>query len=177
MAVASVRARRAQRRRPPLPNPIPAAYIAHRTAQRVRLRVPSRRNDGAFFTRLVAALRDAPGVRELRVNPRTASVLVVGAPGTRPVHIVAAAAAQGLFRLDEESPPVVEHMRESAERIDGGIRLMSGNQLDLRALTFAVLAGSALWQLVRGQWLAPAATLGWYAAAVLGPAFGPDRRR
>jgi Heavy metal associated domain 2 len=154
----------------------PAAYIAHRTPQRVRLRIPSRRHDAGFFTRLVAALRDAPGVQELRVNPRTASALIVAAPGARLGEILGEAAAQGLFHLDRDSPPLVEAVRESAERMDGGIRLMSGNQLDLRALTFILLAGGALWQIARGQWLAPAATLGWYAAAVLGPAFGTRRR-
>jgi hypothetical protein len=141
----------------------------------VRLRIPSRRNDATFFTRLVTALRDAPGVAELRVNPRTAGVLIVAAPGAQLGEIVRDAQAQGLFHLGGDSPPLVEAVRESAERMDGGIRLISGNQLDLRALTFILLLGGAFFQVVRGNWLAPAATLGWYAAAVYATGFGARR--
>ena len=122
-------------------------------------------------------LRDTPGVAELRANPRTASALIVGGPGAGLREIAAEAEAQGMFRLGKDEPMLMEAVRESAERMDGGIRLMSGNQLDLRALTFAVLAGGALLQLARGQWLAPAATLGWYAAALFGPAFLARRLR
>jgi hypothetical protein len=126
------------------------------------VRIPSRRHDREFFTRLVSALRDAPGIEELRVNPTTASVLVVATPAAI-TEIVRGAAAQGLFRVGEDEPPIIEAVRETAERTDGVIRLMSGNQLDLRALTFLMLVAGTFTQLARKQWLAPAATLGWCA--------------
>jgi hypothetical protein len=132
------------------------------------VRIPSRRHDREFFTRLVAALRDAPGVEELRVNPTTASVLIVATPVVI-TEVVRGAAAQGLFRVGEDEAPIIEAVRETAERTDGVIRLMSGNQLDLRALTFLMLAAGTLMQLARKQWLAPAATLGWYAIDLLAP--------
>jgi hypothetical protein len=62
---------------------------------------------------------------------------------------------------------LAESVARKAQRLDGVLRRVTGGQLDVRALAFLALAGGALYQLLRGQILAPAATLGWYAAALL----------
>lgn len=123
----------------------------------------------------MSALRAGPPIDEVRVNPTTASVLIVGAPGVPFGAVLEHAAGQGLFQLKQDGPMMVESVLEGAHRMDGGIRLMSGNQLDLRALTFILFLGGAFYQVVRGNWLAPAATLGWYAAAVYATGFGSRR--
>jgi hypothetical protein len=156
------------RRRRRLPETIPAAHVAHRTAYRVRLRIPSRRHDRAFFTRLVAGLRACPAVSELEVNPATASVLLVDPRGVALDAVRSHAHEHGLFEMASVARPhVVQSVLQGARQVDKGLRRASGDQLDLRALAFLALLGGALYQLLRGDILAPAATLGWYAAAVL----------
>jgi len=137
--------------------------------QRVRLRIPSRRNDNAFFTRVVASLRTCPAVAELRVNPATASVLILHPNGVGLDAVREHASSHGLFALPEDAGRmnVVYSVLHGARRVDEALRRLSGGDVDLRGLAFLALLGTAMLQLARGQVLAPAATLGWYAAALL----------
>ena len=52
------------------------AHIVHRTATRLRVRVPARRFDHAYFQQLEARLADCAGVRSVEANPLTSSVLI-----------------------------------------------------------------------------------------------------
>jgi hypothetical protein len=132
------------------------------------LRIPSRRHDREFFTRLVAGLRACPGVAELRVNPATASVLLLDPRGVALDSIRSHAHDHGLFDIPSTARPhLADSVLQGARQLDQGLRRASGEELDLRALAFLALLGGALYQALRGDILAPAATLGWYAAAVL----------
>jgi hypothetical protein len=134
----------------------------------VRLRIPSRRRDSGYFTRVVAGLRACPAVAELRVNPATASVLIVDSRGVHLESVRAFAREHGLFDLPGTGPlQLAASVLHGARRLDHGLRSLSGGELDLKDAAFLALAGGALYQLLRGELLAPAATLGWYAAALL----------
>ncbi len=52
------------------------ATVEHRLPGRTRLRLASGRGDSALFDGIVARLSEAPGVRRVRANPRTGSILV-----------------------------------------------------------------------------------------------------
>lgn len=134
----------------------------------MRLRIPSHRHDHGYFTRLVAALKAGPPVGEVRVNPTTASVLLADASADALQALLEHARTHGLFRLpDGGEVELMAAMLDEARRIDGGVRAMSGGGVNLRGLAFVALLGGALYQLARGELLAPASTLGWYAAALL----------
>ena len=53
------------------------AYVLHRTATRLRIRVPGRRHDHAFFDNLRRKLTEHDEVLAVEVNTLTASVLIV----------------------------------------------------------------------------------------------------
>lgn len=55
---------------------LPLAEIEHRIRGRMRLRLRERRGDAAFFERLSERLGSVEGVRSVRANPDTASLLV-----------------------------------------------------------------------------------------------------
>ena len=55
---------------------ISQAYVVHRTASRMRLRIPGRRLDQAYFERLKQRLIRSLGVMAVEINPLTASVLI-----------------------------------------------------------------------------------------------------
>lgn len=53
------------------------AYVVHRTANRLRLKVPGHRHDKAFFAGLRQELLEHCGIISVEVNPLTESVLIV----------------------------------------------------------------------------------------------------
>jgi hypothetical protein len=52
------------------------AYVVHRTLSRMRVRIPGRRHDHAYFKQLRQRLIGSVGVIAVEVNPLTASVLI-----------------------------------------------------------------------------------------------------
>jgi len=52
------------------------AQLVHRTSSRIRVRIPARRNDHAYFRQLQQRLIGSLGVTAVEVNPLTASVLI-----------------------------------------------------------------------------------------------------
>jgi hypothetical protein len=53
------------------------AYVAHHTTSRLRLKVPSHKQDEAFFASLRQELLGQRGIVSVDVNPLTASVLII----------------------------------------------------------------------------------------------------
>jgi hypothetical protein len=149
----------------------PRAQICHVSTGRVRLRVPERRRDDAYFARVGQRVASWPGVERVEVNPVTAGILLHGAAGAD--ELVSRARADDLFELEGLRPdptpvPLAESLRGSVRRIDQRLRQLTGGSGDLRSLVVVALLAGAFAQLVRGNVAAPAATLLWYAGEALG---------
>ena len=99
------------------------ARIAHATARRVRLRVPSRKGDAGFFEEVARRLHECAAVEDVAINPRTGSVLVRHRGDFDAV--TAHATSRGLF---------------SVERIDGECAAPSDALAVLRAPAGAIAA-------------------------------------
>ena len=113
--------------------------------------------------------RDCPGVRTVRVNPLTASVLILHAGSFPPLGPFAAGA--GLFRLEATPPPlqpVGPALRSAASAIDRSVRRSAGGTWDLWTLLALLLLTLALVQARRGAVLPPAVSLAWQALTALG---------
>lgn len=126
---------------------LPRAVVVSVTAGRVRLRLPAHRQDAAFFARLAQRALMLPGVTAAAGNPLTAGLLLRfrgDADG-----VLAAAAEEGLFRAAAPAPRATAGAAQLAP---------------LGAAAFGLLA---LLQASRGALLPPAATLLWYAGALL----------
>jgi hypothetical protein len=160
---------------------LPEARIVHATPTRVRLKVPSRRHDAAFFQMVEQRLRGWQNVEEVEVNPVTASILV---HFSDPAALLREAiSGNDLFRLvappdaDGPDPPLMARIEDAVATTDGTLRSWTGGALDLRTVLFAALFAGGLQQLVRGNIAAPAATLLWYAATVVGLPGAPQPSR
>ncbi len=126
------------------------AVIAHRTAGRIRLRIAERRGQIAYFASLQRALADRPGVLDVAVNARTASVIIWCGEN---------------FELDRDAPlvglhvtgaapsaaPAADEMRRNLVSADARLRAASGGRMGLATflvkLVAAVAAGQVLAQL------------------------------
>ena len=132
------------------------------------MRVPSRRGDPAFFARVQTQLRECRAVQVVQVNASTASVLLMHAKDLALDDALDYAESRGLFRRASEGEARLRHsVREGMRRLEGGVSELSGGELDLNGAAFMALAGCAFYQLIRGEVLAPAATLLWYAAGTM----------
>jgi len=146
-----------------------AAYVVHRARGRLRLRIPEHRGDRVFFGGLQERLRALPGIASVTANPVTASMLFLLDPGSSrdPVHAIEAA---GLLEIQDGPAPMpsaLSALRRVSWRIDEALHAQTGGSLELRTLAFLLLVAFAVRQAARGQLLAPAASLLWYAFELL----------
>ena len=132
-----------------LPHP-PEASVAHNSAGRLRLKVPERRGDPAFFADLGGKLAAAPEVNEVETNARTASILIKHDSSGEALlawaddHNLLTPSGR-LFTPDRQRPAAEPNWR---------------TLLALAVLLLAVI------QLFRGQILGPATTLAFMAAQI-----------
>ena len=141
------------------------AHIVHRTATRLRIRVPARRLDHAYFGELQAKLVGCTGVRSVEANPLTGSVLIE--------HdlkfCVAAFGTVGLaLRIEEhgagrQGDCLAALNRAMAKRDDG-----SDAHLALAKLVFAAATGR-IWSHVLEL------IIGWCAEALIEAVLQPMR--
>jgi hypothetical protein len=119
--------------------PLPIAEIEHRLPGRLRLRLASRRGDAAFFASVAERLARLPGVRSLRANPRTGSILIEHDGAAEALGELAK--EQGLLQIASPAPP---------PRWSGGEGHRTARVQPL-SLAAAGLAGLGLYQAARGR--------------------------
>ncbi|GAB4261268.1 MAG: hypothetical protein Kow0065_11770 [Methylomicrobium sp.] len=155
----------------------PFAFVKHRLPGRVRLKIPEKRGDFCFFDRLADALTECTDVTQLQLNPPAASVLISYRTENAFQMIADFAEARGLFSLSDkpyDDPPIslsklplTALTSNGLSMVDHSLVDVSSGRLDGRSLLFLALLGLAVHQLVRGNVMAPAATLLWYALQLL----------
>lgn len=141
----------------------PAVHIVHRAAGRMRLRVAERRRDVAWLQMAAAQVAEVPGVESVEIGSETGSLLVRHGPDTDPE---AALRAIDLWRFGESValPPMpLDRLADAVGSLDRELRAIASENLDLRTLVFLSLLSLAIVQIWRGRFMAPAASLLWYA--------------
>ena len=142
--------------------------MVHRTRERTRLRVPSRRDDGEFFEEARAQLSALVG--EVRVNAGTGSILLLH-PDQRAEELDALLSHGALFELsDEPAPPgkALAPLMAGVSKLDRAIAGMTSGAADLRTVLFVLAVALAIRQLLRGNVLGPALPLLWIALELAG---------
>jgi hypothetical protein len=152
---------------------LPAARISHFTNRRLRIKVPEKRRDAAFFADVTDRLSTWDSIERVEANPLTASVLIYFSDARR--LFLEAVAKNDLFDIDfdaaaaQQSEPVVTRAAvQSFETADRGLRRWTQNRIDMRGMLFLLLLSGGVYQLLRGRLATPAPTLLWYAGDLLG---------
>jgi hypothetical protein len=135
------------------PAPLPPAAVEHILPGRLRLRVPSRRGDRAFFESLDARLADAPFVLAVRGNAVTGGLLIRHTGSV--AELVSYARDNRLFDLRERPTPDLARTLRHRPRRRQPIRP--------EAVAVAALAGLSAFQLARGRIAGPATENFWNA--------------
>lgn len=172
---------------------IPVAHIEHHLPGRVRLRVPSKRGQAAFFERVVKELSKHPAIWELIASPLTGSITL---QYSEPLQAIMDAALElTLFEIGQLKPGVKAGESKRPERLGRGASLAGsvaaglsglsayqavqgnivGNAVESFWLSFsaqitlgrpdlsAVFAALGVWQMLRGQFLGSASSLFFYS--------------
>lgn len=142
---------------------LPEALIAHSIQGRVRVRIPSERGDVEYFERVADALRAAPGVRDVRVNPTTGSVLI---RYDGEIRLRELGAARELFSLTDElthQKPLLAQVAAGFRGGSSGLREASRGKLDVDSVAFLAYACAGIYQISRGKALPAGLTLLHYA--------------
>lgn len=152
---------------------LPAARISHFTARRLRIKVPEKRRDRAFFDTVAERLAMWDSIEAVETNPLTASVLIHFSDPNR--LFLEAAAKNDLFDIDFDAalggspePTITEAAVQSFETADNALRRWTANQIDMRGVLFVLLLAGGALQLLRRRLDAPAPTLLWYAGDLIG---------
>jgi hypothetical protein len=153
---------------------LPEARVCHLTTGRLRLRVPEKRRDNAFFRTVEQRLAGWDNVDRVEVNPLTASVLVTFSD---PAALFAENALRNdLFTIAYDAPDgsagqarqaLTERVTELWREADRALRRWTGGGADIRSAAFLLMLAGAAYQLLRGRIAPPAATLLWDAGDML----------
>lgn len=153
---------------------LPEARVAHVTSGRLRVKIPDRRGDEPFFRTVEDRLAGWDSVERVETNPLTGSVLVhfpdLGALFSENAvkNDLFSVNYDDLVPADEEhAPAITEWAAHRVGDADRAVRRWSGGTADIRTLTFLFLVTAGTVQILRRNISAPAATLFWYAGAML----------
>jgi hypothetical protein len=143
----------------------PVAFVSHKTGSRIRLKVPSRRKDHAFFASLAEKVSAVEGINAVETSPLTAGVLLMHS--SDPDLLVDRVMAAGGLRPGRYAGTRTNLHRRIAKTFDGidlALRDATANELDAGGAAFLTLLGAAIYQIWRGNIAAiPWYTAGWYA--------------
>ena len=140
---------------------IPEAHVSHQMAGRLRLKIPSKKRDVAYFGSLLERLLGCPGIEEVGGNPQTGSALIVHECEIR--DIARYARDNDLFVLRRSTPSrktLFDHVADTFRVYNSKLKQVSDGQVDLPTLVFSSLLISGIYQLARGNIVMPA----WYTA-------------
>jgi hypothetical protein len=144
------------------------AFVVHRIAGRLRLRIPDHKGDGLFFATLAESVCARPGVAAARPSPIAAS-LVIEHEFEDPAQLDALLRDLGLEPRDGEPPtePPLQVLLGGVRALEHDLRRVTGDATDLRTLGFLALATAGLVQIARGNALSAASSLLWHATDLL----------
>lgn len=139
----------------------PEAHISHRTAERLRLRIPGRKGDAGYFSSLADRLSRFQGVERIEANAITGSILVLHRMDV--AAFVEHAEQSGLFVLkgaNSRPEPLYRTVMQPLTDLDRGMKKFTGGEIDLPSIAFVGLLGVGIYQISIGNFIAPA----WYTA-------------
>jgi hypothetical protein len=166
---------------------VPTALLEHQLPGRIRLRIPAKRGDGAFFETVRRDMAGTAAVQEVIANPHTGSLLIryTGDIG----KLATETAERGLFTVQRakaasrqpKAAATASPINTAAVGLSGlglyqvarGRSLGSASEIFWNAYgayrilgnpaLALLLCGLGLWQTLRGDWLGPASALLFYA--------------
>lgn len=141
---------------------IPEAHVSHRMSCRLRIKIPSKKGDDFYFSALRRRLTDCPGVAAVSVNPQTGSVLILHDCETNEIFEYAKKNELFLPKRLVRRPrkTLFNSVADTFQGYNRSLKTLTGGEMDIPSLVFLSLVASGIYQIARGNLVAPA----WYTA-------------
>jgi hypothetical protein len=136
----------------------PFAYISHRSENRLRIKVPSKKGDKSFFSSVGDFFGSHDGILKVTTNEITGSILLIHS--IQPEKIMKSAEKHRFFTSRSSRTPLSNRVVEVFKGLNRKTTSYTEGYASLPDLTFLALLGLGLYQISRGNFRAPA----WYAA-------------
>lgn len=140
---------------------IPHAHVSHGMSCRLRIKVPSKKGDLAYFADLQERLSLCPGVQEVTVSPYTGGALILYDCDQE--SIADYAREKGLFNFRSpvrSQKTLFGNVAVTFAGYNKSLKKLTDGQMDIPSLAFLSLVLSGIYQIARGNLSAPA----WYTA-------------
>jgi hypothetical protein len=143
---------------------IPDAVIAHASTGRLRIKIPSHKENLVALKYCGDQFAACPGVLSIEVNPVTGSMLLIHQ--TTVGEIAEYARSKNLFSLEEQkdskapSADLRRNLGETFKSIDRQIQSLTDGDMDLSGFALAALIVAGTAQIVAGN----AGPIPWFAA-------------
>ncbi|MFI5304684.1 MAG: HMA2 domain-containing protein [Nitrospiria bacterium] len=149
---------------------LPEAFITHFISGRVRIKIPSKKGDDAYFLSIKERFSGLPGVQKIEINSLTGSILILHTfdPESLDVkELKAYTELNSLFRLEGGGPgpnrpslKIRKRFGETFQGLNQKMKDLTNEEIDLPTLAFMLLLGIGIYQIGAGNFAAPA----WYVA-------------
>jgi hypothetical protein len=153
---------------------LPDAFITHVSQGRVRVKIPAKKNDVEYFSRLKNYLVPLPGVVKVETNSLTGSVLVLHSLDLKSLADLKTMSQysemMGLFKLAEPETGNVSlglGLAGAFAGVNDGVKGITAGVVDLPTVGILGLVGVGIWQISHGEVAVPAITALWYASTLL----------
>jgi len=148
---------------------LPEGYISHHTANRLRVKIPSRKGDASYFNSLKEHLSGYREIEEVQVNPMTGSLLLLHRFDIATIKQLGATNNLFLLRSEKRSRATLnQKVLNSFGHLNQSIKVSTGGELDIPSVAFLGLVGAGLYEIIMGNLIVPAwYTAFWYASSVL----------
>lgn len=138
------------------------ATVVHQLPGRVRLQIPARLGDVAYFRELVASLSGLADLTKVKTNPLAASVtLEFAGAAAELLRQVSQRAALELHPTAATSTLIAARHQPGKSRAP--LRLVSGRDIDPLFMIGSAYLALGTFQTLRGKVLVPALSFFWYA--------------
>ncbi|MBZ0168078.1 hypothetical protein MELA_02637 [Candidatus Methylomirabilis lanthanidiphila] len=145
---------------------LPNAFITHATHGRVRIKIPAKKGDAAYFASLrdkLAALSELPGIQRIEANPLTGSILVLHTLDPEAIDLGLVAQYSEFNQLFRLQQPPAKQTPAPGNKASG----RTAGEIDPKVLAMLGFVGVAVIQLKRGHIMMPAITALWYAYSLM----------
>jgi hypothetical protein len=149
---------------------MPKALMTSMGPGRVRFRIPIKRGDAIYFNRIRSELESLPEVIAIRVNPLSASVLILHHGDFDLGQLVQWARSRRLFsvpRQPDRRLTLGEMMWHKTKQVESALETLTRGRIDLETSFFFLFLVLGLSQVWRGQIMQPAIPLLWRAMDLL----------
>ena len=148
---------------------LPGAYMCHHSAQRLRIKITSRKGDTGYFEKIDSALAGLQQFEGLEVNALTGSVLIVDKQ-IDVDEITAFAKDRQLFDLTDHNgtrSPMTTQLVSHLENLNINIRRLTTGEMDLAGILLLFLLIAGMTEILRGKiQMPPWYTAFWYAFGI-----------